>query len=207
MPLEIGRGRIVKEGTSIALLNFGGRLAECLKAAQELGAYGLSTTVADARFAKPLDTDLIDRLVREHEVVITIEEGSIGGFGSHVLHHLATTGQLDHGLKIRPMVLPDVSSSTIRRLRSTTPPGSTPATSSRPRWPRWDARSPNCRRGRKRDHSERRHLAGRRLETGASSSVYLRRRHAGAGERRLLARRPAPVRRNRRSARGTGGAS
>src|SRR5207302_205294 len=80
--LEIGRGRIVKEGTSIALLNLGGRLAECLKAAQELGAYGLSTTVADARFAKPLDTELVNRLVREHEVVITIEEGAIGGFGS-----------------------------------------------------------------------------------------------------------------------------
>src|SRR6195256_2854481 len=108
VPLEIGRGRILREGTTIALLNFGGRLAECLKAAQELGAYGLSTTVADARFAKPLDTDLINRLVREHEVVITIEEGAIGGFGSHVLQHLATTGQLDHGLKIRPMVLPDV---------------------------------------------------------------------------------------------------
>ena len=108
VPLEIGRGRILKEGTSIALLNLGGRLAECLKAAQELGSYGLSTTVADARFAKPLDTDLVNRLVREHEVVITIEEGSIGGFASHVLHHLAMTGQLDHGLKIRPMVLPDV---------------------------------------------------------------------------------------------------
>jgi len=108
VPLEIGRGRIVREGTTIALLNFGGRLAECLKAAQELGAYGLSTTVADARFAKPLDTDLVNRLVREHEVVITIEEGSIGGFGSHVLHHLAMNGQLDHGLKIRTMVLPDV---------------------------------------------------------------------------------------------------
>jgi len=108
VPLEIGRGRIVREGTTIALLNFGGRLHECLKAAQELGAYGLSTTVADARFAKPLDTDLINRLVREHEVVITIEEGSIGGFGTHVLHHLAMSGQLDHGLKIRPMVLPDL---------------------------------------------------------------------------------------------------
>jgi 1-deoxy-D-xylulose-5-phosphate synthase len=108
VPLEIGRGRIVREGTTIALLNFGGRLAECLKAAQELGAYGLSTTVADARFAKPLDTDLINRLVREHEVVITIEEGAIGGFGAHVLHHLAMSGQLDHGLKIRTMVLPDV---------------------------------------------------------------------------------------------------
>src|SRR3954471_11077744 len=108
VPLEIGRGRIIKEGTSIALLNLGGRLAECLKAAQELGAYGLSTTVADARFAKPLDTDLINRLAREHEVVITIEEGAVGGFGSFVLHYLAQTGQLDHGLKIRTMVLPDV---------------------------------------------------------------------------------------------------
>jgi 1-deoxy-D-xylulose-5-phosphate synthase len=108
VPLEIGRGRIIREGTTIALLDFGARLAECLKAAQELGAYGLSTTVADARFAKPLDTDLINRLAREHEVVITIEEGAIGGFGSHVLQHLATTGQLDSGLKIRPMVLPDL---------------------------------------------------------------------------------------------------
>jgi 1-deoxy-D-xylulose-5-phosphate synthase len=108
VPLEIGRGRILREGTKIALLNFGGRLAECLKAAQELGAYGLSATVADARFAKPLDTDLVNRLVREHEVVITIEEGAIGGFGAYVLHHLAMTGQLDHGLKIRTMVLPDV---------------------------------------------------------------------------------------------------
>jgi 1-deoxy-D-xylulose-5-phosphate synthase len=108
VPLEIGKGRIVREGTTIALLNFGGRLAECLKAAQELGAYGLSTTVADARFAKPLDTDLVNRLVREHEVVITIEEGAIGGFGTQVLHHLATSGQLDHGLKIRPMILPDL---------------------------------------------------------------------------------------------------
>ena len=108
VPLEIGRGRIVREGTKIALLNFGGRLAECMKAAQELAAYGLSTTVADARFAKPLDTDLVNRLVREHEVVITVEEGAIGGFGSHVLYHLAMTGMLDHGLKIRTMVLPDV---------------------------------------------------------------------------------------------------
>jgi 1-deoxy-D-xylulose-5-phosphate synthase len=108
VPLEIGRGRIVREGTTIAILNLGARLAECLKAAQELSGYGLSTTVADARFAKPLDTDLINRLAREHEVVITIEEGAIGGFASHVLHHLAMTGQLDHGLKIRTMVLPDV---------------------------------------------------------------------------------------------------
>ena len=108
VPLEIGRGRILREGTTIALLSFGGRLAECMKAAQELAAYGLSTTVADARFAKPLDTDLVNRLVREHEVVITVEEGAIGGFGSHVLHHLAMSGLLDHGLKIRTMVLPDV---------------------------------------------------------------------------------------------------
>ena len=108
VPLEIGRGRIVREGTKIALLNLGGRLAECMKAAQELGAYGLSTTVADARFAKPLDRFLINRLAREHEVLITVEEGAIGGFGSHVLHHLAMTGVLDHGLKIRTMVLPDV---------------------------------------------------------------------------------------------------
>jgi 1-deoxy-D-xylulose-5-phosphate synthase len=108
VPLEIGRGRILREGTKIALLNFGGRLAECLKAAQELGAHGLSTTVADARFAKPLDTDLVNRLCREHEVVITIEEGAIGGFGAHVLHHLAMSGHLDHGLKIRTMCLPDV---------------------------------------------------------------------------------------------------
>jgi 1-deoxy-D-xylulose-5-phosphate synthase len=108
VPLEIGRGRILREGTKIALLNFGGRLAECIKAAQELATYGLSTTVADARFAKPLDTDLINRLVREHEVVITIEEGTIGGFGSHVLQHLAINGLLDHGLKIRTMVLPDI---------------------------------------------------------------------------------------------------
>lgn len=107
VPLEIGRGRIMREGTSIALLNLGGRLYECLKAADELGTYGLSTTVADARFAKPLDTDLVNRLAHEHEVVITIEENAIGGFGSFVLHHLAMTGQLDHGLKIRTMVLPD----------------------------------------------------------------------------------------------------
>ncbi len=105
--LPIGKGRIIREGTKIAILNLGARLQECLKAADELGGYGLSTTVADARFAKPLDTQLIERLAREHEVLITIEEGSIGGFGSHVLHHLAHAGLLDQGLKIRPMVLPD----------------------------------------------------------------------------------------------------
>src|SRR5579862_2417766 len=107
-PLEIGKGRILREGTKVALLSLGARLGECMKAAQELASYGLSTTVADARFAKPLDTDLIARLVREHEVVITIEEGAIGGFGSHVLHYLAGAGLLDHGIKIRTMVLPDL---------------------------------------------------------------------------------------------------
>ena len=106
-PLEIGKGRIVREGHKIALLSFGTRLAECLKAADELAGYGLSTTVADARFAKPLDTDLVLRLAREHEVLVTIEEGSIGGFGSFVLQALADHGALENGLKIRPMVLPD----------------------------------------------------------------------------------------------------
>ncbi len=105
--LEIGKGRIVKEGTKIALLSFGGRLQECLRAAEELDARGLPTTVADARFAKPLDRDLILRLAREHQALITIEEGAIGGFGSHVLHLLANEGALDMGLKVRPMVLPD----------------------------------------------------------------------------------------------------
>ena len=106
-PLEIGKGRIVREGTKIAILSFGTRLAECLVAAEDLAAKGLSTTVADARFAKPLDTDLVRRLAREHEVLITIEEGSIGGFASQVLQYLATNGLLDHGLKVRPMILPD----------------------------------------------------------------------------------------------------
>jgi len=107
-PLEIGKGRIVREGTKIALLSFGARLAECLRAADELAALGLSATVADARFVKPLDRDLVRRLAREHEVLITIEEGSVGGFGSHVLEFLAREGALDNGLKIRPMVLPDI---------------------------------------------------------------------------------------------------
>jgi 1-deoxy-D-xylulose-5-phosphate synthase len=106
-PLEIGRGRIVREGSKIAILSFGARLQECLKAADELAARGLSTTVADARFAKPLDTALVDRLARAHEVLITIEEGAIGGFATQVMHHLAMSGALDHGLKIRPMILPD----------------------------------------------------------------------------------------------------
>jgi 1-deoxy-D-xylulose-5-phosphate synthase len=107
-PLEIGKGRIVREGHKVALLSFGARLGECLKAADELAALGLSTTVADARFAKPLDTDLVLRLAREHEVLVTIEEGAIGGFGSHVLQALAESGTLDRGLKVRCMVLPDV---------------------------------------------------------------------------------------------------
>ncbi|MGD9535908.1 MAG: 1-deoxy-D-xylulose-5-phosphate synthase [Alphaproteobacteria bacterium] len=106
-PLEIGKGRIVREGTTIAILNLGARMPECLAAADELGSRGLSTTVADARFAKPLDEELIRRLAREHEVLITIEEGAIGGFSSFVLHFLATNGLLDLGLKLRPMVLPD----------------------------------------------------------------------------------------------------
>jgi 1-deoxy-D-xylulose-5-phosphate synthase len=105
--LEIGKGRVVREGTKVAILSFGARLAECLKAADQLGARGLSTTVADARFCKPLDTDLVRRLAREHEVLITIEEGAVGGFGSHVLHYLSHAGLLDSGLKVRPMVLPD----------------------------------------------------------------------------------------------------
>ena len=105
--LEIGRGRVVKQGSKVALLSFGTRLADCLLAAEDLDAAGLSTTVADARFAKPLDHDLIRQLARHHEVLITIEEGSIGGFGSHVLQFLALEGLIDHGLKVRPMVLPD----------------------------------------------------------------------------------------------------
>ncbi|HYH17315.1 MAG TPA: 1-deoxy-D-xylulose-5-phosphate synthase [Azospirillum sp.] len=105
--LPIGKGRVIQEGTKVAILSYGARLAECRKAAQELAARGLSTTIADARFAKPLDEDLVRHLALNHEVLITIEEGSVGGFGSFVLHHLATTGLLDHGLKVRPMVLPD----------------------------------------------------------------------------------------------------
>ena len=107
-PLEIGKGRIVREGTKVALFSYGARLGECLKAADELGAHGLSTTVADARFAKPLDLELLLRLAREHEVLLTIEEGSIGGFGSFVMQTLAEHGVLDRGLKIRSLVLPDV---------------------------------------------------------------------------------------------------
>jgi 1-deoxy-D-xylulose-5-phosphate synthase len=107
-PLEIGKGRILREGGTVALLSLGTRLAECLKAADMLAAHGLSTTVADARFAKPLDGELILRLVREHEVLVTVEEAAIGGFGSHVLQFLAEQGVLDRGIKVRTMVLPDI---------------------------------------------------------------------------------------------------
>jgi len=108
VPLEIGKGRIIREGSKVALLSFGGRLGECSRAAEELASYGLSTTVADARFAKPLDAQLIRTLAREHEVLITIEEGAVGGFASHVLQLLADQGLLDEGLKVRTMVLPDI---------------------------------------------------------------------------------------------------
>jgi 1-deoxy-D-xylulose-5-phosphate synthase len=107
-PLEIGKGRIIREGTKVALFSYGARLAECLKAADELATYGLSATVADARFAKPLDVDMLLRLAREHEVLLTIEEGSIGGFGAHVMQTLAEHGVLDRGIKIRSLVLPDL---------------------------------------------------------------------------------------------------
>jgi 1-deoxy-D-xylulose-5-phosphate synthase len=107
VPLEIGKGRILREGSKVALLSLGTRLAECLKAAETLNAVGLSTTVADARFAKPLDEELILRLAREHEVLVTVEEGANGGFGAFVLHLLAERRMLDGGLKIRTMTLPD----------------------------------------------------------------------------------------------------
>ena len=107
-PLEIGKGRVVREGSKVALLSFGARLGECLKAADELATFGLSTTVADARFAKPLDIDLLLRLARGHEVLLTVEEGSIGGFGGFVMQALAEHGVLDRGLKVRSMVLPDI---------------------------------------------------------------------------------------------------
>jgi len=107
VPLEIGRGRVLREGGKVALLSFGARLHECLKAAEELDGYGLPATVADARFAKPLDTDLIDRLTRNHEILVTIEEGASGGFGAQVLHHLSSEGSLDRGFKLRCLTLPD----------------------------------------------------------------------------------------------------
>ena len=106
-PLEIGKGRVLREGSTVAILSLGARLPEVLKAADTLAARGLSTTVADARFVKPLDQDLVRRLAREHEVLITIEEGAVGGFAATVFQFLAMEGLLDNGLKVRPMILPD----------------------------------------------------------------------------------------------------
>ncbi len=108
MPLEIGKGRILREGSVVAILSLGTRLQESFKAADQLAAMGLSATVADARFAKPLDLDLVHQLARHHEVLVTVEEGSVGGFGAFVLHELSASGLLDRGLKVRTMVLPDV---------------------------------------------------------------------------------------------------
>ncbi|MEM9899640.1 MAG: transketolase C-terminal domain-containing protein, partial [Pseudomonadota bacterium] len=105
--LEIGKGRIVREGTDLAILSFGAQLGDAMVAAERLEAEGVHVTVADARFAKPLDTEMIDRLAREHGGLITLEQGSDGGFGSAVLHHLARAGRLDNGLAVRPMTLPD----------------------------------------------------------------------------------------------------
>ena len=107
--IKIGKGRILKEGTSIAILSYGARLGESLAAAEQLSALGLSTTVADARFAKPLDEDLLTQLARNHEVLITVEEGSIGGFGSHTATYLAQNGLLDGQLRFRPLMMPDIN--------------------------------------------------------------------------------------------------
>ena len=107
-PLEIGKGRVVKEGGKVAILSFGTRLEEAVKAAEELDAMGLPCTVADARFAKPLDRELILRLAREHAALVTVEEGAVGGFGSHVMQLLAEEGAFDRGLRVRSMVLPDL---------------------------------------------------------------------------------------------------
>jgi 1-deoxy-D-xylulose-5-phosphate synthase len=106
--LPIGKGRMIREGASIAILSLGTRLGEALMAADRLAGYGLNPTVADARFAKPLDAELIRGLAQNHDVLITVEEGSVGGFGSHVMQFLAWEGLLDKGLKVRPMVLPDI---------------------------------------------------------------------------------------------------
>ncbi len=105
--LPIGKGRVVREGSAVALLSFGARLSECLEASEQLAGFGLPTTVADARFAKPLDMDLLRQLARNHEVLITVEEGSSGGFGAQVLQALAREGLLDRGLKVRTLNLPD----------------------------------------------------------------------------------------------------
>jgi 1-deoxy-D-xylulose-5-phosphate synthase len=106
-PLEIGRGRVVAEGHHVALLAYGAALADCLEARTALAARGVTATVADARFAKPLDTDLVGQLAQHHGALVTVEHGAPGGFGAHVLHHLAAAGALDRGLRIRTMTLPD----------------------------------------------------------------------------------------------------
>ncbi len=105
--LDIGKGRVVREGSGVAILSFGGHLGECLRAADQLAARGITATVADARFAKPLDTDLIDQLLRHHPAIVTVEQGAEGGFGARVLHWMASTGRLDRGVRIRVMTLPD----------------------------------------------------------------------------------------------------
>jgi 1-deoxy-D-xylulose-5-phosphate synthase len=106
-PLPIGKGRVLREGSAVALLSFGARLPECLAAADQLSGFGLPATVADARFAKPLDVDLLRQLAGNHEVLVTVEEGSSGGFGAQVLQALAREGLLDRGLKVRTLTLPD----------------------------------------------------------------------------------------------------
>jgi 1-deoxy-D-xylulose-5-phosphate synthase len=108
IPLEIGKGRMIREGKGVAILSFGTRLQEVENACDALGAKGINPTIADARFAKPLDRDMILKLAAEHEALITIEEGAVGGFGSHVAQLLAEEGVFDTGLKFRSMVLPDV---------------------------------------------------------------------------------------------------
>ena len=107
-PLPIGKGRVIRTGSTVAILSLGSRLKDCLLAAEQLAALGLSTTVADARFAKPLDTELLKQMAQDHELLIILEEGSVGGFSSQVLHFLALEGLLDGGLKVRPMTLPDI---------------------------------------------------------------------------------------------------
>ena len=107
-PLPIGKGRVLRKGSTVAILSLGSRLKDCLLAAEQLASLGLSTTVADARFAKPLDTELVKQMAKEHELLIILEEGSVGGFSSQVLHFLALEGLLDGGLKVRPMTLPDI---------------------------------------------------------------------------------------------------
>jgi 1-deoxy-D-xylulose-5-phosphate synthase len=103
----LGKGRVLREGNNIAILSLGSRLGDALKAADQLAARGFRTTVADARFAKPIDAALVEQLARHHEVLITVEEASVGGFSAQVMQHLAWKGMLDSGLKIRPMVMPD----------------------------------------------------------------------------------------------------